>query len=105
MDPQTPKHIKEAYTKAAEMLFANEEIALGPWSSYSLVHDPRHMCFVLSRYKFCAKMLQRKERVMEIGVGDALGLPIVAQAVKQVIAVDWDQRSLDGDARRLAHLK
>src|SRR4051794_26970496 len=101
MDPQTPEHIKQAYAAAAGMLFANEEIPLGPWSSYSLVHDPKHMCFVLSRYKFCAKMLQGRQRVMEIGVGDGFGLPIMAQAVKQLVAVDWDQRSLDGNARRL----
>jgi 2-polyprenyl-3-methyl-5-hydroxy-6-metoxy-1,4-benzoquinol methylase len=104
MDPQTPEHIKEAYTKAAEMLFANEELPLGPWTSYSLVHDPKHMCFVLSRYKFCAKMLHRRARVMEIGAGDGFGLPIVAQAVGQLIAVDWDQRLLDGNAQRLRHL-
>ncbi|MDW8264750.1 MAG: class I SAM-dependent methyltransferase [Gemmataceae bacterium] len=105
MQANTPEHVQQAYTKAAEMLFANEEIRLGPWTSYSLVHDPRHMCFVLSRYKFCAKMLQGRQRVMEIGVGDGFGLPILAQAVGHVYAVDWDKRLLESNAARLGHLR
>jgi 2-polyprenyl-3-methyl-5-hydroxy-6-metoxy-1,4-benzoquinol methylase len=105
MDNGTSTLVKDAYTKAAEMLFAPAEIPLGPWTSYSLLHDPKHMSFVLSRYKFCAKMFQRKHTVMEIGVGDGFGLPIISQAVKHVYAVDWDQRQLEGNSRRLNHLK
>src|SRR6185436_3853861 len=67
-------------------------------------HDPKHLAFVLARYKFVAKMLQGRERVMEVGAGDAFGLPLVANAVKHLYALDWDQRLLDGNARRLAHL-
>src|SRR4051794_1673174 len=97
--------IKEFYDKGVEMLYAAEEIPLGPWTSYSLLNDPKHMCFVLSRYKFVAKMLQGKKDVMEVGVGDAIGLPIVAQAVGHMYAVDWDNRLLEGNARRLGHLR
>lgn len=97
--------VQEMYERTAEILFAADEIPLGPWTSYSLVNDPKHMSFVLSRYKFCAKMLHGKKSVMEIGAGDAFGLPIIAQAIPKVYAVDWDPRLLEGNARRLAHLK
>lgn len=97
--------VKELYDRGVEMLFAAEQVPLGPWTSYSLISDPKHMCFVLSRYKFVAKMLHGKQTVMEVGVGDAFGLPIVAQAVGQLYAIDWDNRLLENNARRLAHLK
>ena len=96
---------KKAYTDSTDYQFAQPEIPLGPWTSYSLVNDPKHMCFVLSRYKFVAKMLERKEVVVEIGPGDGFGLPIVAQSVGHLHAVDWDRRLLEGNARRLKHLK
>lgn len=92
------------YRELMERFFGTPEIALGPWTSYSLMYDPKHMAFVLARYKFVAKMLQGRARVMEVGSGDGFGLPVVAQAVGHVYAVDWDRRLLDGNARRLRHL-
>lgn len=82
-----------------------EELSLGPWTSYSYKEDPRHLTFVLARYKFCAKMLEGRETVVEIGCGDGLGIPLVAQAVKHLHCIDWDERNLEGCARRLKHLK
>ena len=96
---------REAYTAGTDYQFRTPEIPLGPWSSYSLIHDPKHLCFVLSRYKFCAKMLTGKRRVMEVGVGDGLGLPLIAQVVGQLYAADWDERLLESNARRLGHLQ
>jgi cyclopropane fatty-acyl-phospholipid synthase-like methyltransferase len=52
--------------------------------------DPRRICFCLSRYKFVAKMLSGKGRVLEIGCGDAIGARIVLQEVGSVCAVDFD---------------
>ena len=103
-DAPSAKTAAELYKETTDYQFAAPEIPLGPWTSYSLLHDPKHMSFVLARYKFVAKMLQGRERVMEIGAGDGFGLPMVAQAVTHVSAVDWDQRLLDGNARRLKHL-
>jgi 2-polyprenyl-3-methyl-5-hydroxy-6-metoxy-1,4-benzoquinol methylase len=102
-DPSS-KSARDLYQAGTDYQFATPEMALGPWTSYSLIHDPKHMCFVLARYKFCAKMLEGKETVMEIGPGDGFGLPLISQAVGRVYAVDWDQRLLKGNAQRLAHL-
>jgi len=95
----------EAYHEVTDYQFDTKELTLGPWTSYSLIHDPKHMCFVLSRYKFCAKMLDGKKTVIEVGSGDGFGLPIIAQIAEKVYAVDWDERLLEGNARRLSHLK
>jgi len=99
------KCAEKAYHEGTDYQFKTEELKMGPWTSYSLINDPKHMCFVLARYKFCAKMLEGKEKVMEVGSGDGFGLPIIAQAVKKVYACDWDKRLLDGTAKRLKHLK
>ncbi len=90
----------EAYKEGTEYQFINS-IEIGPWTSYSLLHDPKHMCFVLSRYKFCAKMLEGKERILEVGCGDGFGIPIVAQGAKKVVGIDVDERLLEGDRKRL----
>jgi len=101
----TEKTAKDAYHEGTDYQFDTGELSLGPWTSYSLIHDPKHMCFVLSRYKFCAKMLEGKKEIMEVGSGDGFGLPIIAQVAEKVYAVDWDERLLEGNRRRLSHLK
>lgn len=99
------KSVWDEYKECTEHAFAYPEIPLGPWTSHSLINDPRHLVFVLSRYKFCAKMLAGKELAVEIGCGDGFGIPIVAQTVKHLVCIDWDERNLEGCANRLKHLK
>lgn len=52
--------------------------------------DPRHLLFVLARYKFVSKMLSGKKRVLEVGCGDAFGTRIVLQEVESITAIDFD---------------
>lgn len=85
--------------------FAQKEISLGPWTSYSLVNDPKHMAFVLSRYKFVSKMLNKKNKILEIGCGDGFGAPIIAQNAEYLLCIDWEERNIEGNKRRLNHLK
>lgn len=68
---------------------------LGPWTSHIWRDDPKHLCFLLARYKFVSKLLQGCQRVVEIGCGDAVGTPIVLQSVKSVLAVDFEPLVLD----------
>jgi len=99
------KSARDLYHQGTDHQSATEELGLGPWTSFSLKSDPKHMCFVLSRYKFCSKMIQGKKTVMEVGSGDGFGLPLLAQGMEHVYTVDWDENLLKGNARRLAHLK
>ena len=92
---------KELYRLGSDFQFDHDEISLGAPSSYSLVNDPKHLSFVLARYKFCAKMLANKKTVMEVGSLDGFGLPLIAQAVDHVYCVDWDERGLESISRRL----
>src|SRR5436190_2013538 len=97
---QHKKSAEEAHREAVELQGKNQPISLGPYTSHSLRTDPKHLCFVLSRYKFCAKLLQGKERVLEIGCGDGIGAPIMASSVGYLYAVDWDQNIIEDNQRR-----
>ena len=76
-------------------------VTLGPYTSHIWRTDPKHLGFLLARYKFVAKMLEGRSRVLEIGVGDAFGLPVVAQTVGSIHALDWEPLLLDDNRRRL----
>jgi 2-polyprenyl-3-methyl-5-hydroxy-6-metoxy-1,4-benzoquinol methylase len=62
----------------------------GIMSNQTWRDDPRRLLFVLSRYKFVAKMLSGKKRVLEIGCADAFGTRLVMQEVGRVTATDFD---------------
>lgn len=63
---------------------------LGLMTNQDWHDDPRHFLFMLSRYKFVAKLLSGMGNVLEVGCGDAFAAPIVLQDVEQLTAVDFD---------------
>ncbi|OPY06160.1 MAG: Methyltransferase domain protein [Syntrophorhabdus sp. PtaB.Bin184] len=58
-------------------------------------NDPRMLLIGLARYKFAAKMLKGKKRVLEIGCGDAFGTRLVQQEVESLHAIDFDPVFVD----------
>src|SRR5438045_4123498 len=62
----------------------------GIMSNQTWRDDPRRLLFVLSRYKFVAKMLAGKRRVLEVGCADAFGTRLVQQEVGAVTGRDVD---------------
>lgn len=77
-------------------------VQLGPWTSHIWRSDPRHLGFVLARYKFCAKMLAGKSQVLEIGCGDALGISVVLQTVESIHGIDFEPLVIEDVKARLA---
>lgn len=65
-------------------------VCLGPTASHLWRSDPRHLGFLLARYKFCAKMLAGKSSVLDVGCGDGFGTRVVLQEVKAVHGIDFD---------------
>ena len=55
---------------------------LGILTNETWFNDPKRMVFVLSRYKFVAKMLSGFEKVLEVGCADGFGSRIVKQEIK-----------------------
>lgn len=79
--------------------------SLGPYTTYIWQHDPRHLGFLLARYKFCAKMLEGKEKVLEIGCGDGFGVPVVTQTVGHVHGIDFEPMLIEDNRKRLGARK
>ncbi len=70
--------------------FDFETTELG-WMTNQVWHeDPKRVVFVLSRYKFVAKMLAGKQNVAEVGCGDAFGSRVVASEVGNLTVTDFD---------------
>jgi 2-polyprenyl-3-methyl-5-hydroxy-6-metoxy-1,4-benzoquinol methylase len=60
--------------------------------------DPRRLGIVLARYKFVAKMLSGKRRVLEVGCGDGWASRVVRQEVESLVGIDFDPVFIE-DAR------
>jgi SAM-dependent methyltransferase len=52
--------------------------------------DPKRLGIVLARYKFVAKMLSGKQRVLEVGCGDGWASRVVRQEVESLVGIDFD---------------
>lgn len=74
---------------------------LGLMANESWNEDPKRFVFTLSRYKFVAKMLAGRRRVLEIGCADAFGTRLVQQSVEQVTAIDFDPVFVDDAKARM----
>jgi SAM-dependent methyltransferase len=61
--------------------------------------DPKRLTFLLSRYKFVAKMFSGMKSVLEVGCADAFGTRVVLQEVEDLTAVDFDPVFIE-DARQ-----
>ncbi len=85
-------------------LDARDESGLAPlglMASYTWQHDPRHLVFLLSRYKFIAKMLTGRQHVLEVGCADAFGTRLVIQEVERLTAVDFDAVFIEDAKQRM----
>lgn len=81
-----------------------EQHAMGGMTAETWERDPRHLGFMLARYKVVAKLLEGKTSALEVGCGDGTGARIVRQHVPWVYGVDLDQQSV-AEARRLSSKK
>jgi 2-polyprenyl-3-methyl-5-hydroxy-6-metoxy-1,4-benzoquinol methylase len=86
------EHIRRVpfYDTAERVQFngKNDGAQLGTTHSVSFAEDPKHLGFVLARYKFVARMLQGKRYVLEVGCGDGTGARVVGSAVYNLVLTD-----------------
>jgi SAM-dependent methyltransferase len=89
---QYQAHIDLRATKGAAKMGLRADAA---WHA-----DPKRLGIVLARYKFTAKMLDGKARVLEVGCGDAWASRVVKQAVGTLVGVellpDWVEDARQG---------
>jgi 2-polyprenyl-3-methyl-5-hydroxy-6-metoxy-1,4-benzoquinol methylase len=82
IEPQYEHHIQLKLTRGLTPLGVEKSAG---WHT-----DPKRLVFVLSRYKFVAKMLSGYGQVLEVGCGDGFPIRIVLQEVASVHGVDID---------------
>jgi len=85
---------KELWSKVTSM-FPSDTITLGTHWSYNLRNDPKRLAFVLSRYKFSAKMSLKGGSVLELGCSEGIGTPILSEFASSYTGVDMDKEAID----------
>jgi 2-polyprenyl-3-methyl-5-hydroxy-6-metoxy-1,4-benzoquinol methylase len=74
-----------------------QELSVGPFLADQLFNAPRHLLFVLSRYKFAARLLPALETVdvLELGCGEGFGALMLAERGNRVLGVDADRDAVE----------
>lgn len=93
VEPQYESHVRLKERKGLAKLGVEKN---ANWQS-----DPKRLVFVLSRYKFVAKMLSGKKRVLEIGCGDGWPIRILLQEVGEVHGIDIDPVFIEDAKERM----
>src|SRR5262245_30367232 len=97
-----PRTREPQYQFEVDMAMRHGGARLGIMTNQRWRDDPRGLLFILSRYKFVAKMLAGKTRVVEIGCADAFGTRLVQQEVGAVTASDFDAVFIEDARKRMA---
>jgi len=84
---------QEAWDLTADML-GNDSVALSDHWSYNFRNDPKRLAFVLARYKFAAKMGSKNRSLLELGCGEGIGAPILAEMATHYTGVDLDDAAI-----------
>ncbi len=78
------------YNICLELLEKQGRQSFGIMSNQTWIEDPKRLAFLLSRYKFVAKMFSGYKDVLEVGCADAFGSRVVAQEVTDLTVSDFD---------------
>jgi cyclopropane fatty-acyl-phospholipid synthase-like methyltransferase len=79
------------------------EFALGNNTSRIYFEDPKLLLFTLARYKFVAKMLTGRPRVLEVGCQEAFGSQLVAKDVGHLHCIDFYRPHIESCWRRFSN--
>ena len=66
----------------------------GPQASHQWMHDPKHLLFVLARYKHAARLIGNARTVLELGCGEGIGARILGAGRDLWHGVDRDADAL-----------
>jgi 2-polyprenyl-3-methyl-5-hydroxy-6-metoxy-1,4-benzoquinol methylase len=80
---------KEAWDKVTTMLGQGQKVMGQHWS-FNIYNDPKRLAFVLSRYKFAARLATEGKRVLELGCSEGLGGRILAEFAQSYTGIDLD---------------
>jgi 2-polyprenyl-3-methyl-5-hydroxy-6-metoxy-1,4-benzoquinol methylase len=78
----------------AKAIMGSERVLLGPQASYQWLHDPKHLLFVLARYKHAARLIGSASTVLEVGCGEGIGARILAEGRRAYLGIDPDEAAV-----------
>jgi 2-polyprenyl-3-methyl-5-hydroxy-6-metoxy-1,4-benzoquinol methylase len=81
--------------------FEDREVELGQHWSYNLYNDPKRLGFVLSRYKFVARLATGGKRVLELGCSEGLGALLLGEFAAGYTGIDLDAEAIATARRNL----
>jgi 2-polyprenyl-3-methyl-5-hydroxy-6-metoxy-1,4-benzoquinol methylase len=79
----------------AKATMGAERVLLGPQASHQWMHDPKHLLFVLARYKHAARLIGAAASVLEIGCGEGIGARLLAHERANYAGIDVDFEALE----------
>jgi 2-polyprenyl-3-methyl-5-hydroxy-6-metoxy-1,4-benzoquinol methylase len=95
-----PRTEAEAWDRVTSR-FEDRLVELGQHWSYNLYNDPKRLAFVLSRYKFVARLATRSKRVLELGCSEGLGALLLGESADAYTGIDLDAEAIATARRNL----
>lgn len=85
---------KKVWEKVSKMNIPRN-FTLGPIYAESLLKDPKHLAFTLSRYKFAAKMMKKCKHIIEVGCGEGIGTFMFLSDTSAIVTgIDFDNSQI-----------
>lgn len=84
---------EKAWNRTKELM-PDYHLQLGTHWSFNFRNDPKRLGFVLSRYKFAAKMSNKNQHVLELGCSEGIGATILAENAKKYVGIDLDESAI-----------
>lgn len=80
--------------ESTSKLMGEKLVSWGDHWSFNFRNDPKRLAFVLSRYKFCAKMACTNASILELGCSSGIGASILKEKAVSYTGVDLDEGAL-----------
>ena len=96
------EHKEKTAWDNTSLMLGDSHFTFGKHWSFNFRNDPKRLGFVLSRYKFSAKMIGERSRVLELGCSDGIGITILSENTKTYTGVDLDREAIDAAKENVA---
>ena len=101
----TKQSLEKKLWKGTSKLLKDFQVKLSSHWSYNFIQDPKRLGFVLSRYKFAAKMSVKNAKILELGCSEGIGAPILSENALSYYGVDLDKDAIESAKKNINSVK